>query len=56
MTPLSFRLADLDDVHVLLALVEAAYRGAPTASTWTTDAPARSSSDAAADARKPEPQ
>lgn len=38
MTPLSFRLADLDDVHVLLALVEAAYRGAPTASTWTTEA------------------
>jgi len=38
VTPLSFRLADLDDVHVLLALVEAAYRGAPTASTWTTEA------------------
>lgn len=38
MTQLTFRLATIDDVDALLRLVEAAYRGTPAASTWTTEA------------------
>lgn len=36
-TTLRFRAATPDDVEGLVALVHAAYRGEPTAATWTTE-------------------
>jgi len=35
---LQIRVADVDDVDALVALVHAAYRGEPADSTWTTEA------------------